>query len=1118
RLLTASGSAGRRPTLGAGQATRTGPNGERLYDTADVAAALRITRREAEALLDAGDRRSQADPSPEETTRGTEPEGSYLVSHADADGERWVTGVELDRCEDARALGTEPEVVAAGGKPTDQLSLVEAARLAGVTAQYLRGLCRRWETHRDRITAEVAEGKVTKRAYVVAHRGTKRQWVITRGELVAFLERRTAPAVRVGYDLTLTTEKSLGVLAGLGGEEIRGAVLDAIQAGNDAGLAYLEYHGSAGRSRGSEVLARGLTIASFRHVTSRALDPFPHHHNLVANAVVDEYGTRRALDGRGLYLNARAASALATAKMRHQLSSALGVGWRRRPSGSWEIDGISEEVLREFSRRRNEIEDALAELEAAIGRRSNLDEVQAAVTGTRPPKVHVDPADLAEGWWKRARSQGLTPRRLAACTGRGTVPTAVDEARVFARLSSTTVGVCAGHSLFTRSDVLVALVDMDYDGGPLLVPPEEVERLADAFLASAHVVALDTSSETGALSREQMFTTTEILGVQRRIARCFEGGGNAGMAMVAADVVKEVLDSHPHLNAEQRQLVTAFCGSGRAVQCAIGRAGAGKTTTMRAASEAWRAAGYEVVGAAVQGEAARQLAAGAGIPTETVAWYLARADRPPLHERTVLLVDEASTLSDRDLDALLHMAARAGAAVRLVGDPDQHGAVAAGGMFRYLCVAGGDATPELVTTHRVRHEADREAARLLREGKTTEALAQLSEAGHLHLVDSDIDLYVGMLRRWWDAHDAESPHPMVDRRHTTRHVLNRLARQMRAANGELGAEEVAATGQRRFAVGDRVVARMARRDLHVPGRPDAYVRNGSSGTVVAVHRARRRTRDRVSVHFDDVGVIHLPRAFFDEHENRHGRRDVGIDHAYAVTSHGVQGATFAQSTSRIDDGATRAEAYVDITRGRSHNHLFLTRASDALDGERLPEAPPPRLDESVAERLKRSGPERAAVEFPTLGRRPLSSKVCRASGWDDRLPEPRSGPVFLRRRWAAARAGTAAYRAVWRPEPGHGPWAWALGAPVADEQATAEREALVEQLEAYGAATAVEIAGARPGTDAGSEALDAMRRSTRAAPADHAADRREPLAGGGAPGAAAESASDRDVARRHRRR
>src|SRR3546814_3374636 len=65
------------------------------------------------------------------------------------------------------------------------------------------------------------------RSYLVAHRGTRNQWIVTRGELAAFLERRNTPAVRVGFDLTLTTEKSLGVLALLGDDATRRTVLDA---------------------------------------------------------------------------------------------------------------------------------------------------------------------------------------------------------------------------------------------------------------------------------------------------------------------------------------------------------------------------------------------------------------------------------------------------------------------------------------------------------------------------------------------------------------------------------------------------------------------------------------------------------------------------------------------------------------------------------------------------------------------------------------------------------------------------------------------------------------------------------------------------------------------------
>jgi conjugative relaxase-like TrwC/TraI family protein len=416
----------------------------------DVAAVLDVTAREAEELVAAGVRVASGAVAAllGGTASAIDPQGSFLVPVIKADGSRWVGEAELRRCEEARAVGADPDEIAAGGGAADQLSLSQAARLSGVTTRYLRGLCRRYQDNRAEIEGAVADGKAPRSAYVVSYRGTKGQWIIKREDLVEFLRRREVPAVRVGYDLTLTTEKSLGVLGLLGSDKVRAAVLDAIEAGNDTGMAYLELRAASARRQGQPVLVRGWTVASFRHLTSRALDPFPHHHNVVANTVVDEHGTRRALDARALYWHAQKASALATAEMRHRLTDTLGVRWRPSRSGGWEIDGISDEAVKEFSRRRNEIDDALAELERAIGRRSTLDEVQHIVKGTRSPKEDVDPRQLVAGWWDRARRVGLDPVALEGCTGRAQpVPSELDRAQIFRDLGSPEDGLCAGSSI-----------------------------------------------------------------------------------------------------------------------------------------------------------------------------------------------------------------------------------------------------------------------------------------------------------------------------------------------------------------------------------------------------------------------------------------------------------------------------------------------------------------------------------------------------------------------------------------------------------------------------------------------------------------------------------------------
>jgi hypothetical protein len=335
-------------------------------------------------------------------------------------------------------------------------------------------------------------------------------------------------------------------------------------------------------------------------------------------------------------------------------------------------------------------------------------------------------------------------------------------------------------------------------------------------------------------------------------------------------------------------------------------------------------------------------------------------------------------------------------------------------------------------------------------------MAILEAAGDVHVADSEIGLDVGMLQRWWQARQDGEDHPMVDRRHHTRRQLSRLARHLLRTHGELGADELAASGDRRFATGDRIVARMVARHLHVAGDATRYVRNGAHGTVVDVKVGETGAGAVLRIDFAGVGIIEIPRAFFDEHTGPGGRRDVGIDHAYAVTSYAVQGATYEASTSRIDEGAARAETYVDITRGRRSNHLFITRSPHPLDGEHLPEVPPPPLADSVAERLRRSGPERAAIEHPVAtAPRPVLHTVPPAE-WTDRFPEPAGGPVHLRRRWTAALDAVAAYRSRWHPPPGRSDWEWAVGSPAPDPATRIERDAAMDALHAYASAVVCE--------------------------------------------------------------
>ena len=104
-----------------------------------------------------------------------------------------------------------------------------------------------------------------------------------------------------------------------------------------------------------------------------------------------------------------------------------------------------------------------------------------------------------------------------------------------------------------------------------------------------------------------------------------------------------------------------------------------------------------MLGAAVGGTQAVVLSEETGVEGRTVASVLARyfdrGDLASIDARTVLLVDEASLVSTRDFVALARATEETGAILRLVGDPAQHSAVVAGGIFRYLTEHHPDERP-----------------------------------------------------------------------------------------------------------------------------------------------------------------------------------------------------------------------------------------------------------------------------------------------------------------------------------------------------------------------------------------------------------------------------------------
>ena len=112
----------------------------------------------------------------------------------------------------------------------------------------------------------------------------------------------------VAFDLTFTAPKSVSVLAAVGDESIRRAVLAAQAAGARAGLDYLERRACfVRRGRNGVVVlpGEGFAGATYLHEMARSGDPHLHAHLVIANRVKGPDGRWSAPDMRPVFAEAK---------------------------------------------------------------------------------------------------------------------------------------------------------------------------------------------------------------------------------------------------------------------------------------------------------------------------------------------------------------------------------------------------------------------------------------------------------------------------------------------------------------------------------------------------------------------------------------------------------------------------------------------------------------------------------------------------------------------------------------------------------------------------------------------------------------------------------------------
>ena len=559
---------------------------------------------------------------------------------------------------------------------------------------------------------------------------------------------------RPGRDLTFSAPKSVSLAALVGGDA---RIVEAHDRAVKATLAWVEKNVAETRMKDPvtrQMVRAGdqkIVAATFRHDTSRNLDPQLHTHAVVANMVRGEDDKWRSMANERLYGSKMLLGALYRSELAASLTR-LGYDIEKtHADGRFEIAGVSRDTIEAFSTRRAEIEAAMAE--RGLGTSGDNPRLaERASLMTRGKKRDIDRGELRGVWERQAADLGLDARALVAgAAGKSSVPvwegpaepaTGPDRAGEMAAPALNDIGIqqpgALGANASSREGEPAR--DMGQAGergfaaeAPTASPAAEavawamahlsereaVFARADLFAAAlAHapgtVTIAEAEREVAALEKagtlhgvdipgaEDSLATAKTVAEERETVASMRAGQGRGKAPMRSWVVQGHLNKGP-LTAGQKDAVKLILSSDDRTVGVQGYAGSGKTTMLDRARVLAEKKGYRMIGLAPSASAVQTLASEAGIESETLQRFLARnagvaegrltrkgaKEMRGAFAKTILVVDEGSLASTVQARDLLRIANEIRIPrVVLVGDAKQLDAVDAGKPFAQLQAAG----------------------------------------------------------------------------------------------------------------------------------------------------------------------------------------------------------------------------------------------------------------------------------------------------------------------------------------------------------------------------------------------------------------------------------------------
>jgi len=414
-----------------------------------------------------------------------------------------------------------------------------------------------------------------------------------------------------GWDFTLSAPKSVSILGLAGGDHrLINAHHEAVSVAmktleRDYVIARKMVHGLS-----AEEKTGNLLIAQFTHSTSRAVDPQLHSHNVIANATLSGDGKWRSLDTRRMYNASMTVGQVYRAELAvrvRELGYEIVTNARK---GTFDIKSVPKDVIRGFSKRREEIEQAVEK----YGYRTAKGMDKAAVR-TRAAKESYSREELLRGWDNELKSREFdADRAISDARIKETAERSVKVDRLEEDLRFAYKNLAEREAVFPRDQVLTDTLRV----GLGQYRPKDVELEMNRLIDKGTLIAAEMNQGLGSLAA---LTTPEAVRKEAYILSLMERGKGEVRKIAPERLIKKAVDNRT-LGKGQQDAVEHILRSNDRLTGVQGFAGTGKTYALDTVREVAEQRGYTLIGLAPTASAAQQLEDGAGIKSQTLASHL----------------------------------------------------------------------------------------------------------------------------------------------------------------------------------------------------------------------------------------------------------------------------------------------------------------------------------------------------------------------------------------------------------------------------------------------------------------------------------------------------------------